>query len=73
MNETIPAPPSEMDIFRSLVDPEEPFLSPEAARGIMRLDFSAADRQRMNELAARTQPRGSSESISFEHPIDFCF
>jgi hypothetical protein len=55
MNKTLPVPPSEMDIFRRVVDPEEPFLSAEAARGIMRLDFSGADRERMNELAARNR------------------
>jgi hypothetical protein len=54
MNITVPGP-SEMDIFRRVVDPEEPFLSAEAARGILRLDFSAADRERMNELAAKNR------------------
>jgi hypothetical protein len=54
MNKTVPGP-SEMDIFRRIVDPEEPFLSAEAARGVLRLDFSAADRERMNELAARNR------------------
>src|ERR1700692_2435219 len=54
MDKTV-AGPSEMDIFRRIVDPEEPFLSVEAARGILGLDFSAADRERMNELAARNR------------------
>jgi hypothetical protein len=54
MNKKV-AGPSEMDIFRRIVDPEEPFLSAEAARGILSLDFSAADRERMNELAARNR------------------
>ena len=31
----------------------EPLFSPEAARAILRLDFSAADRARMNDLAAK--------------------
>jgi len=39
---TAPAgPPSEMAILRWVVDPEEPFLSEEAARAILRLNFSA--------------------------------
>jgi hypothetical protein len=54
MHKTVPGP-SEMDIFRRIVDPDEPFLSAAAARGILRLDFSAADRERMNELAARNR------------------
>lgn len=47
--------PSEMDILRRVVDVDQPFLSPEAAQAILRLDFSAADRERMNELAARSR------------------
>ncbi len=46
---------SEMAILRRIVDPEQPFLSPEAARAIMRLDFSASDRARMNALAAKNR------------------
>jgi hypothetical protein len=44
--------PSELDIFRRIIDPEKPFFSEEAARGILRLEFGTADRERMNELAA---------------------
>jgi uncharacterized protein YnzC (UPF0291/DUF896 family) len=54
MKKTAPAP-SEMDIFRRIVDPESPFLSAEAAQGILRLNFSAKDRERMNELAAKNR------------------
>jgi hypothetical protein len=46
---------SEMAILRRIVDPEQPFLSAEAARAILRLDFSAADRTRMNQLAAKNR------------------
>jgi hypothetical protein len=46
---------SEADIFRRIVDRDELFLTPAAAQGILRLDFSTADRQRMNELAARNR------------------
>ena len=46
---------SEMAILRRIVDPEQPFLSEEAARAILRLDFTAADRARMNHLAAKNR------------------
>ncbi len=46
---------SEMAILRRIVDPEQPFLSGEAAQAILRLDFSAADRTRMNQLAAKNR------------------
>ena len=46
---------SEMAIFRRIVDPEQPFLSAEAARAILRLDFHVDDRTRMNQLAAQNR------------------
>jgi hypothetical protein len=46
---------SEMAILRRVVDPEEPFLAPEAARAILRLRFSTSDRGRMNRLAAKNR------------------
>ena len=46
---------SEIAILRRIVDPEQPFLSEEAARAILRLDFTAADRARMNHLAAKNR------------------
>lgn len=46
---------SEMAILRRIVDPEQPFLAEEAARAILRLDFSAADRARMSQLAAKNR------------------
>ena len=46
---------SEMAILRRIVDPEQPFLSEEAARAILRLDFSSTDRARMNRLAAKNR------------------
>src|SRR5438105_9331932 len=49
------APTSEMAILRRVIDPEEPFLSAEAARAILRLRFSASDRGRMNRLAAKNR------------------
>jgi hypothetical protein len=47
--------PSEVDIFRRIVDPEKPFFSEEAARGILRLQFAKADQERMNKLALRNR------------------
>ena len=46
---------SEMAILRRIVDPEQPFFSAEAARAILRLDFNADDRTRMNQLAAKNR------------------
>ena len=46
---------SAIAILRRIVDPEQPFLSTEAAQAILRLDFSAADRARMNALAAKNR------------------
>ena len=50
-----PRPPSEADILRRVIDPEHPFLSEEAARAILRLEFGAPDRTRMNQLAAKNR------------------
>jgi len=49
------SPPSEMMILRRVVDPEQPFFSKVAAREILRLRFSAPDRNRMNRLAAKNR------------------
>jgi hypothetical protein len=46
---------SEMAILRRIVDPEQPFLSAEAAQVLLRLDFNANDRTRMNQLAAKNR------------------
>ena len=46
---------SEMAIFRRIVDPEQPFLSAEAAQVLLRLDFNPNDRIRMNQLAAKNR------------------
>lgn len=46
---------SEMAILRRIIDPEQPFLSEEAAQAILRLDFSVADRTRMDQLAAKNR------------------
>ena len=44
-----------MAILRRVVNPDEPSLSREAARDILRLDFSNRDRRRMNQLAAKNR------------------
>ena len=49
------ATPNELTILRRVVEPGQPFLSTEAAQAIVRLDFGAADRDRVNELAARNR------------------
>ncbi len=46
---------SEMAILRRIIDPEQPFLSAEAARAILRMGFNAADRARMNQLATKNR------------------
>jgi len=46
---------NEMAILRRVVDPERPFLSVEAARVPLRLNFHADDRTCMNQLAAKNR------------------
>ena len=46
---------SEMAILRRVVDVEQPYLSEQAARDILRLDFNKVDRRRMNQLAAKNR------------------
>ncbi|HQU46377.1 MAG: hypothetical protein B7Z74_02435 [Deltaproteobacteria bacterium 21-66-5] len=50
-----PSSISEMAILRRVVDPESPYFSFEAARDILRLDFSKRDLRRMNQLAAKNR------------------
>lgn len=46
---------SEAAIFSRVLEPEKPMLSSEAARSLLALDFSDADRERMNALAAKAR------------------
>lgn len=46
---------SEMAILRRVVDPDQPYLSREAARDLLRLQLSKPDRRRMNQLAAKNR------------------
>jgi hypothetical protein len=55
MPRTTTVPTSEMAILRRVVDSDQPVLSAEAARAILRLRFSASDRGRMNRLAAKNR------------------
>ncbi|MGH7135824.1 MAG: hypothetical protein ACREHD_08800 [Pirellulales bacterium] len=44
-----------MAILRRIVDTDQPYLSADAARDILRLDFSKSDHRRMNQLAAKNR------------------
>jgi hypothetical protein len=44
-----------MAILRRVVDSNQPMLSADAARAILRLRFSATDQRRMNRLAAKNR------------------
>lgn len=46
---------SQAAILARLVEPGNPNLSPDAARSLLQLEFPEADRQRMNELAAKAR------------------
>ena len=46
---------AEAEIFSRIFEPEKPNLSGAAARSILRLDFKASDRERMNELADKAR------------------
>jgi hypothetical protein len=64
--------PSEMAILRRVVDRKHSALSQEAAGAILRLDFDATDRKRMNDLAAKNRagrltPLEEAELDNFIH------
>ncbi len=44
-----------MAILRRVVDSDQPVLSPDEARALLRLRFSASDTRRMNRLAAKNR------------------
>jgi hypothetical protein len=46
---------SEMAILRRIVNPQRPFLSNEAARAVLEFKFGAADRRRIDDLAAKNR------------------
>lgn len=57
-----------MAILRRVVDPAQPCLSREAARDILRLEFSKSDRRRMNRLAEKN--RQGKLTASEEEELD---
>jgi hypothetical protein len=66
---------SEAAIFSRVLEPEKATLSPEAARSILALDFSQADRNRMNALSAKARsgtltPEEDQELENFIHVGD---
>lgn len=48
-------PPSELGIFRRIVDADQPPLSVEAAESLLRLGFGPVDQRRMNLLAEKNR------------------
>ncbi len=54
MHET-DAATSEVAILSRVIDPDKPTLVPEAARAILALDFSRADKERMRQLSAKAR------------------
>jgi hypothetical protein len=52
---TAKTPPSEMAILRRIVERGHPVLTAQTARALLRLNFPADDRARMNRLAARNR------------------
>ena len=44
---------SEVAILGRVIEPDHADLSPDAARSLLRLDFKAADKDRMSELAGK--------------------
>jgi hypothetical protein len=44
---------SETAIFSRILEPEKPMLTPDSARQLLALDFTQADRDRMNVLACQ--------------------
>ncbi len=55
MPKTTVNPTSEMAILRRVVDSDQPVLSPDGTRAILRLRFSVSDKRRMNRLAAKNR------------------
>jgi hypothetical protein len=46
---------SELAILGSILEPDKPTFSPEAARAILDLDFNQADKDHMRRLSAKAQ------------------
>lgn len=52
---TVSTPPTEIDIFRRIVDAEQTALSAEAAKSLLELRFSPRDQRRMDHLAEKNR------------------
>ena len=52
---TLRQPPSELDIFRRIVAPDQPTLSVDAAEALLQIGFAPVDRRRMNHLAEKNR------------------
>jgi hypothetical protein len=62
---------SEVAILSRVLEPDKPTLSPAAARDLLALDFSPADKDRMRELSAKARegtltPAEQAEIDSYE-------
>ena len=58
-----------MAILRRVVDRAQPYLSCEAARDILRLEFSKSDRRRMNQLAEKNRQGKLTEEEELDNFI----
>src|SRR5438105_3990113 len=63
---------SEAAIFSRVLEPGKPTLSPQAASSILQLDFSQADRRRMDSLSAKSRKGTltSEENTELENYIN---
>ena len=62
---------SEVAILSRVLEPDKPTLSPTAARDLLALDFSPADKDRMRELSAKARagtltPAEQAETDNYE-------
>ncbi len=62
---------SEVAILSRVLEPDKPTLSPEAARALLALDFSPADKDRMRELSTKARagtltPTEQAETDNYE-------
>src|SRR5947209_1641772 len=62
----IMTPNSEAAIWTRLIQPERDDLSADAARSILRIEFTEQDKQRMHELALKNQEGSLTESEQAE-------
>jgi hypothetical protein len=68
MPTTQTSPPNEATLLSRVLEPDKPLLPPAAAKAILALDFPAADRDRMRELAGKA--RAGELSAAEQQEID---